>query len=342
MRILGTLFSLSLLVGVHAELGYPGPAPYFNWTRNFSLPLARFAFDHAAAAYSATPEDCLRKHGAVLLRRVALPCDRIWDECWAFVSLAEEWIVVAFRGTTDHLQLTVEVLEDIFLPKTPFAPGGAVVHYFKNAFEVVWAELNGTVADAKKEHPDRGILFTGHSLGGALASLASSSFAFEHAAPGDELQLVTFGQPRLVTFGQPRVGNMDFAAAHDALVPNSWRLVHAKDLVPHVPNCFVSILSRGCASYFNHATYHHGTEIWFPEDMRPQALFKICTGSPVNEDKSCSDSYYFKMNITEHTHYFERHVSHYGRCGCKEKASCVLNKTPKGRSPSTSTSKGRL
>ncbi|KAK0425359.1 hypothetical protein QR680_009160 [Steinernema hermaphroditum] len=326
-RILWAL--LALLLGARLsrldplEATYPGPSPYFNWTRNFSLDLAHFAFDHAAAAYSPTPGDCLQKHDAVLLQRVTLPCDRMWDECWAFVSLAPEWIVVSFRGTTNHLQLTLEVLEDIFLPKSPFSPGGAVVHYFKTAFEKVWLELNATVAAARSKHPERGVLFTGHSLGGALASLASSLFAATHSvAPQDLL---------LVTFGQPRVGNMEYSAAHDALVPNSWRVVHAKDVVPHVPNCYFSILSRSCASYFNHATYHHGTEIWFPEDMRPGALFKICTGQPVNEDRKCSDSFYAFYNVTEHLRYFERHVSHYGELGCRSAANLLDNRTSKFR-----------
>ena len=35
----------------------------------------------------------------------------------------------------------------------------------------------------------------------------------------------------LITFGQPRVGNYKYAQIHDALVNNSWRIVHKRDLV---------------------------------------------------------------------------------------------------------------
>ncbi|TKR93364.1 hypothetical protein L596_007836 [Steinernema carpocapsae] len=305
---------------------YPSPSPYFNWTHNFSLELAHLAFDHAAAAYSPTPKPCLEPYGSKLIKRVAIPCDRVWDECWAFVSLSKEWIVVSFRGTVNRLQLTIEILDDVLFPKSSFEAGGAVVHYFSAAFSTVWPELNATIADLKEVYPNRSLLFTGHSLGGALASLASTQFAFDHKDSVNSSELL------LVTFGQPRVGNMDYSVAHDRLVPNSWRIVHAKDLVAHIPSCYISLWSRKCSSYHNHATYHHGTEIWFPDDMSPGSMFRICTGRPTNEDSNCSDAYYYNMNITEHIFYFDVHVSEYGINGCRNVSRTLSmrgNRTPK-------------
>lgn len=72
-------------------------------------------------------------------------------------------------------------------------------------------------------YPSRIFIFTGHSLGGAIASLASTQFAY---------QLYNYNvQVLLITYGQPRTGNYKFATAHDRLVPNSFRLVHRNDLV---------------------------------------------------------------------------------------------------------------
>lgn len=39
----------------------------------------------------------------------------------------------------------------------------------------------------------------------------------------------------LMTFGSPRVGNVDFAAEFDRLIPNTWRVNNLLDPVPKIP-----------------------------------------------------------------------------------------------------------
>jgi predicted lipase len=55
------------------------------------------------------------------------------------------------------------------------------------------------------------VTFTGHSLGGALASLSALRTALEKLRPSNMI--------KLYTFGQPRVGNVDLAMKHNELVP---------------------------------------------------------------------------------------------------------------------------
>jgi hypothetical protein len=56
----------------------------------------------------------------------------------------------------------------------------------------------------------------------------------------------------MYSFGQPRVGNLPFAADYDELVPDSWRVKNANDIVTRVP----SLLG-----------YHHvGVEVQMFED----------------------------------------------------------------------------
>ncbi|KAK5965998.1 hypothetical protein GCK32_020300 [Trichostrongylus colubriformis] len=88
----------------------------------------------------------------------------------------------------------------------------------------------------KKTYPDYRVLFTGHSLGGALASLASTMFAHHNPSIGDRIHLITYGQPR--------VGNYEYAMTHSQLVPNSWRIVHKYDLVGAFLRLFFD--SYGC------------------------------------------------------------------------------------------------
>ncbi|KAH7709188.1 class 3 lipase protein [Aphelenchoides avenae] len=68
---------------------------------------------------------------------------------------------------------------------------------------------------------------TGHSLGGATASIGAGVAAKQGIFPSSSI--------KLYTFGQPRTGNGDYATAHAKQVPETYRVVHAHDLVPHVP-----------------------------------------------------------------------------------------------------------
>lgn len=81
---------------------------------------------------------------------------------------------------------------------------------------------------------------------------------------------------------------MDYAYVHDIQVPNSWRLIHRYDIVAHLPYCVERIFSHRCTSLYNHGSFHHGTEIWYPDKMNlTDSIFRICTGLPINEDENC-------------------------------------------------------
>ncbi|MFH4976946.1 hypothetical protein AB6A40_003655 [Gnathostoma spinigerum] len=162
----------------------------------------------------------------------------------------------------------------------------------------------------RKDYPDHSIVFTGHSLGGAIASVASIKYAWTRFGNSTLSDII------LITFGQPRVGNMDFAVAHDRLIPHSFRIVHRYDLVAHLPFCYETLRSHSCMSLRNHGPYHHGTEIWYPNDMTNISLYRICTSLPRNEDDTCSNSQYAHFNIDDHTFYYNEHVSEYGKRGC--------------------------
>lgn len=58
----------------------------------------------------------------------------------------------------------------------------------------------------------------GHSLGGALATLAAFDIA-------KELRLTDIS---VVTFGAPRTGNRAFAREYELFVPDTWHVINAK------------------------------------------------------------------------------------------------------------------
>eukprot|EP00871_Galdieria_phlegrea_P000331 jgi/Galph1/1299/GphlegSOOS_G6073.1 len=69
------------------------------------------------------------------------------------------------------------------------------------------------------------IYMTGHSLGGALATLAAGELAFRHRD----------WNIHMYNFGSPRVGNAEFANQYNQLVPHSFRIVNDTDIIARIP-----------------------------------------------------------------------------------------------------------
>ena len=77
-------------------------------------------------------------------------------------------------------------------------------------------------------HPEKEVHVVGHSLGGALATLAS----FDIASSLNR-------EVNTVTFGAPRVGTSDFRNAFDELPINLFRVVVANDPIARVPGMLI-------------------------------------------------------------------------------------------------------
>ncbi|GMT27522.1 hypothetical protein PFISCL1PPCAC_18819, partial [Pristionchus fissidentatus] len=294
------LFFLLLLPIFTQSSIQSAPQPGFNFDRN----LARLSLEYAAASYADDPWPCLRNNNATLVLQVNVPCDAVRDKCWAIIVDAPQHIVVAFQGTSSRTQLITELVESITSPKHQVPGIGSVQRYFFVALESIAKPIAQKLDKLRDMYPEKSVLFTGHSLGGALASLAAAEYA--NATKIDPSKLY------LVTFGQPRVGNYEYAQSVDRMVPNTWRIVHKLDLVAHVPYC---VGLRTCSDFLNHSPYHHGTEVWFPNSMGDGDLYRVCDGTPLDEDASCSNGHLL-YNIDDHLRYFDKHVSDYGIAGC--------------------------
>ena len=73
------------------------------------------------------------------------------------------------------------------------------------------------------------VFVTGHSLGGALATLFSAELA-ESVAAGVRACTVT-----MYNYGSPRVGNRAFVRRFNRAVPDAVRVINGSDLVPTLP-----------------------------------------------------------------------------------------------------------
>jgi pimeloyl-ACP methyl ester carboxylesterase len=211
-------YDASLDALLHPQLGDPLEPALFKANEDaLCAELARLAY------YSFKPGQRVRLEVALAalgLTKVHFLEDRHSDT-QAFVAIgAGRTAYVAFRGTQPNSWRDIRT--DARFLRMPW-DGPAWVHRgFRGAYDSrssnraassLRAELRGLIAGLA---PLR-IVTTGHSLGGALATL----FASDNASA------------ELVTFGSPLVGNAAFAALFDARAVRRYR--QCADLVTRIP-----------------------------------------------------------------------------------------------------------
>ena len=163
--------------------------------------------------------------------------------------------VLAFRGTEPARVRDLVTDADAFRTRCP--AGGTVHRGFFRAYGQVDTEVGAAVA----ELPDRRLFITGHSLGGALATLAA-------------LRLVNQNVPiaAVYTYGSPRVGDAAFKRAYnEPLGRRTFRHKNNNDVVTRVPlalpTCAGQALSRVFRLPFVPGGYRHvGRLIYYDAD----------------------------------------------------------------------------
>jgi len=137
----------------------------------------------------------------------------------AFLASSDKYKmnVLAFRGTEADIE---DIKTD--LKGTTIEIDGASIHRgFYNAFNHVKDDIEGALKILNSNgYP---LYITGHSLGGALALLATKFLASDSLGA-------------CYTFGSPRVASSTFG---DDIKTPIYRIVNAADLVPRVPPAYV-------------------------------------------------------------------------------------------------------
>ena len=248
----------------------------------------------SAAAYDPDhPQKCLSNSlpaARIQVREfVKRKCDDSGNECSAYVAISDplKAIILAFRGSMDFDQAFKVFLKTLITPKESFL-GGEVQSYWKRGFEELWPSMEAEVKTLVSNNPSYQVWVTGHSLGGTMASMASTWLSYYKVLARKNIILYTFGMPR--------VGNYNYAFQHDQLVNNSWRVVNYDDAVPHFPTFLPKVVN---------GPYHHGVEAYYRvKATSPYSSHKECHGKPYNEDVSCSFSTVPDLDFQNHIIYF--------------------------------------
>ncbi|PHY18384.1 lipase family protein [Caulobacter sp. BP25] len=154
----------------------------------------------------------------------------------AYLATSDQMTVLVFRGTEDRKDWAVN-LEAGLTPLNTSVDAVRVHTGFLEAFQKIEPAIRRDLADPKKVPADKGLYITGHSLGGALAQIASAAFERDTLAA-------------CYTFGSPRVGQKRFDT--EVKCPH-YRLVNEKDVVASVPPPWLGFSHGGDVRYLSKA-----------------------------------------------------------------------------------------
>ena len=153
---------------------------------------------------------------------------------FGWVCRKDDRLMITFRGTQtpgDWLN-NLDFIAEPYLP----VPGRGTVHQgFQLVYYAVRKNLLAIVNQMGIGCTE--LVITGHSLGGALATLAMPDILNQPFAANIS--------PILYNVASPRVGHADFQSYFDSHINVSYRIVNQWDVVPHVPPSLAGFVHVG-------------------------------------------------------------------------------------------------
>ena len=170
----------------------------------------------------------------------------------AFVVGDKTKIIVSFRGTEGKIAdwvTDIKVFKETWTSENPM---GEVHNGFYKALDSIWSQIYKEIVRLSTN--EQAIWITGHSLGGALATLAAATF---------ELQQPKVCLNGVYTFGQPRIANHKFAKQYNSKLKEiTFRCVNNNDVVARVPPQIFGYSHVGKLMYFDSdGTIHHDSSL---------------------------------------------------------------------------------
>ncbi|ORX94831.1 alpha/beta-hydrolase [Basidiobolus meristosporus CBS 931.73] len=226
-------------------------------------------------------------------------------------SRVEKKIVISFRGTSNlaNWAKNLAFAKDRFI--YPTASDKVKVHggfydTYMSVEKKVRLELKNILTALKNETGSYKLIFTGHSLGGAVASLSAMDVKRFYLNPKSgkcfkpDLLIIDRSQIYLHTYGQPRTGNKEFSQlVYETFGKNNThktlaRITHANDPVPRLPPQKFGYL-------------HHPHEVYIRKDGSTVVCEDVVNGK-VTEDSSCIIKVLLPVGIKAHSRYWDTSI----------------------------------
>ncbi|KAF2000723.1 alpha/beta-hydrolase [Amniculicola lignicola CBS 123094] len=149
--------------------------------------------------------------------------DQFKTDVTGYVALdsSNSLLIVAFRGSRTQKNWLANI--DMVSTDTDICKGCTAHHGFWTSWTEARSGVLGAIKNATLSYPNYKLVVVGHSLGGAIATLAAA----ELRASGH--------QATLYTFGAPRVSSDTLSSFVTNQPGGNFRLTHWNDPVPRVP-----------------------------------------------------------------------------------------------------------
>ena len=203
---------------------------------------------------------------------------------FGFMATIDEGAVFVFEGTQDLEDILIDLQFGTTIPYKDHPT--ARVH---EGFWKAYLSVRDYIIWLLTEFNETPLYCTGHSLGGAMATLLAI-----------DLQETMNRSCIMYNMGSPRVGNRDFGALFMNGSVNH-RITHWSDPVPHLPPLLLDF-------------YHIQDEIWYNEEW---SEYVYC---PEAEDKRCSDSKKIATSVRDHRVYFNKSIT-----ACKDSSPTLYS-----------------
>ena len=143
-------------------------------------------------------------------------------QAYVWLSRTNRTLTLAFPGT----QSATDVIHDMdfrMVPIDDLHPGVLLHSGFKGKLLSIRDDIY-EILSTHHDHYDK-IVYTGHSLGGALATVAAAIMG----------EVIPDKAHECITFGSPRVGNQEFANWFSSSITRGLRVVNERDPIIVVP-----------------------------------------------------------------------------------------------------------
>ncbi|ORZ30582.1 Alpha/Beta hydrolase protein [Catenaria anguillulae PL171] len=213
-------------------------------------------------------------------------------------------MIASFRGSAN----VANMLDNLELDRIPWpfnqpaaanlsSPGTFTVHKgFTDAYRTVRDDMLTTVQQHLARNPDRTLLVSGHSLGGAIAAMAALDIVAG--------RMIDAARVDLVTYGTPRIGDRAFASLMEGVgFRMMQRVVSGRDLIPHVPAQAIGYQQLDGELFVRSTSTRKAGG----------AKVSACRGK---EDPACSNSRVPFLSLVAHGQFLSG-ASFFGQGGCR-------------------------